>query len=190
MKKLLKVSSAALVLGLLAAAQVHAQDADMFAMASTVDGNGGQVPLPTDLMDEDMRLDRTLADLLAYVDEYGVDEPGQRLAYTVDGPDGEIRLAQANAVEYLLRGQYEDFDDDDVRDILIIWIQRPAAVAQEVIRSDSRSREEGVGVRSDRLLEIGDRIGNRCGLGRVGLRLLGLSAPGQRHNGGNSPRDD
>ncbi|MFT6289462.1 MAG: hypothetical protein ACJAR2_000047 [Ilumatobacter sp.] len=34
----------------------------------------------------------------------------------VEGPDGPIRLTESNAASYLLRGQYEDIDDDDVRD--------------------------------------------------------------------------
>ena len=34
-------------------------------------------------------LDSGMEELIAYVDEYGADESGARLAYTVDGPDGE-----------------------------------------------------------------------------------------------------
>ena len=35
---------------------------------------------------------------------------------SVEGPDGAIRLTEQNAAEYLLRGQYAEIADDDVRD--------------------------------------------------------------------------
>ncbi|MGA9279304.1 DUF4012 domain-containing protein, partial [Ilumatobacter sp.] len=37
----------------------------------------------------------------------------------VEGPDGTIRLTDTNAVDYLLRGQYADIADDDVRDEIL-----------------------------------------------------------------------
>ena len=42
-------------------------------------------------------LESGMEELIAYVDEYGADESGARLAYTVDGPDGE-----SNGVNLLL----------------------------------------------------------------------------------------
>ncbi len=37
----------------------------------------------------------------------------------VAGPDGPIRIDSSNAEEYLLRGQYAEIDDDDVRDAVL-----------------------------------------------------------------------
>ena len=37
----------------------------------------------------------------------------------VAGPDGSIRIDSSNAEEYLLRGQYAEIDDDDVRDAVL-----------------------------------------------------------------------
>ncbi|GIS79676.1 MAG: hypothetical protein CM1200mP14_12420 [Gammaproteobacteria bacterium] len=42
-------------------------------------------------------LESGMEELIAYVDEYGAKESGARLAYTVDGPDGE-----SNGVNLLL----------------------------------------------------------------------------------------
>ncbi|MDQ3469877.1 MAG: DUF4012 domain-containing protein, partial [Actinomycetota bacterium] len=38
---------------------------------------------------------------------------------SVEAPDGMIRLTASNAVEYLLRDQYEEIDDDDIRDAVL-----------------------------------------------------------------------
>ena len=48
-------------------------------------------------------LDSGMEELIAYVNEYGADESGARLAYTVDGPDGESNSVHLLALDTRVR---------------------------------------------------------------------------------------
>ena len=99
-------------------------------------------------------------ELFSYVDEWGLDEPGGRLAYTLDGPDGE-----ANAVKVLDLGTRIGEVLDAEREVTyaqLTWGSDEGEASEDALAVLKGSDDEDLEERENALLMWPDLSGERA----------------------------